>query len=202
MPGLPRHRRSIRLTGYDYRDGGMYFVTLCTKNQERIFGEIQNGVMWMNTWGCVVLDELQKTPIIRPYVHLDTWIIMPNHVHVLLYMDDHVEPSPPYIPSSSFPACVRTTRWVAQSNTRATHRVAPTPETDIPVLKPQSLGSIIGQFKSISTKRINALRDSPGAAVWHRNYYERIVRSEQERVNIQRYILNNPAQWEIDDEYH
>ncbi|HVW66913.1 MAG TPA: hypothetical protein VHA78_04260 [Candidatus Peribacteraceae bacterium] len=86
-----KHRRSIRLKGYDYRNGGTYFVTICTKNRDRIFGEIRNGIVGLSEVGCIVADELQKTPIIRPYVTLDQWIIMPNHVHVIFQIDHHVD---------------------------------------------------------------------------------------------------------------
>jgi putative transposase len=82
------HRRSVRREGYDYRDGGMYYVTICANDHKCVFGEIRKGVMGLNAWGSIVADELQKTPMLRPYVTLDTWIIMPNHVHIIFYLDD------------------------------------------------------------------------------------------------------------------
>jgi putative transposase len=62
----------------------------------------------------------------------------------------------------------------------------------------RSLGAFVGGFKSIVTKRINALRGLPGKAVWQRNYFEHIIRNEQSLNRIRRYILDNPVRWEFD----
>jgi putative transposase len=78
--------------------------------------------------------------------------------------------------------------------------VAPTHPLGRPTLKPHSVGSILAQFKSLTTKRINALRGTPGAAVWQRNYYEHIIRDERSLQQIRRYILENPQRWEQDSE--
>ena len=94
MTHRKHNRQSIRAPGFDYRDPGTYFVTICTQHREHLFGEIRHGVMGLNDNGCVVADELQKTPTIRPYVYLDTWIIMPNHVHILLRIDGDIRTSP------------------------------------------------------------------------------------------------------------
>ncbi len=50
------------------------------------------------------------------------------------------------------------------------------------------------------TRRINAMRDTPGASFWQRNYYERIIRDEDESTSIRQYIYNNPACWDDDNE--
>jgi REP element-mobilizing transposase RayT len=81
-----------------------------------------------------------------------------------------------------------------------TDGVAPTHPLGRPTLKPHSVGSILAQFKSLTTKRINALRGTPGAAVWQRNYYEHIIRDERSLQQIRRYILENPQRWEQDSE--
>lgn len=77
---------------------------------------------------------------------------------------------------------------------RATHRVAPT-------LVSGSLGAIVGQFKSITTKRINTLRHTPAHPVWQRNYYERVIRDDRDLAAIRDYIAGNPARW-LDDDHH
>jgi hypothetical protein len=63
-----------------------------------------------------------------------------------------------------------------------------------------SLGSIMQNFKSVSTRRINKLRDNTGCPVWQRNYYERVIRNEHELVNAREYIANNPMKWALDKE--
>jgi putative transposase len=62
------------------------------------------------------------------------------------------------------------------------------------------LGAIIGQIKSITTKRINALRSAPGQPVWQRNYHEHIIRSETALDHIRQYIAYNPMRWAEDEE--
>lgn len=75
----------------------------------------------------------------------------------------------------------------------ATRRVAPT-------LRPNSLGAVVGQFKSIVTKRINRLQNVAGRPVWQRNYYERTIRNNREMDRIHRYIQSNPSMWAEDEE--
>lgn len=69
-----------------------------------------------------------------------------------------------------------------------------------PALAPGSLGAVIGGYKSALARRINALRSTPGAPVWQRNYYEHIIRSERELESIRRYIHDNPGNWAADTE--
>src|SRR3970282_109225 len=78
------HRRSIRLGGYDYGQSGAYFVTICTKNRECLFGEIVDGKMRLNHSGQIVQEEWSRTSIVRPDVELDAFVIMPNHVHGII----------------------------------------------------------------------------------------------------------------------
>jgi REP element-mobilizing transposase RayT len=55
-------------------------------------------------------------------------------------------------------------------------------------------------FKTFSARRVNAFRDTQGASVWQRSFYDRIIRNERELNAIRQYIANNPAQWEVDRE--
>lgn len=165
------HRASIRLQSYDYRNGGTYFVTICTKNKEQILGEVRNGFIGLSEIGCIVADELQKTPVIRPYVHLDRWCIMPNHIHVIFQIDEHIEP---HVGAPCHGAPTDERRWQSQS-----------------------LGSIIGQLKIVTTKRIRKVYPKFS---WQRNYYEHIIRDTEERIRIRDYIRNNPITWNIDPE--
>ena len=161
------HRRSIRLKGYDYSQAGAYFVTIVTWQREILFGEIVDGEMVLNEFGETVREEWERTEIVRPYVKLGKYVIMPNHVHgILVFVDDGVG---------------------------ATRRVAPT-------LQSGSLGAVMGQFKSIVTKRINGLQNVSGRPIWQRNYDERIIRNEREMDRIHRYIESNPSMWAEDDE--
>jgi REP element-mobilizing transposase RayT len=91
MPFNPdkHHRRSIRLQGYDYTQEGAYFVTVCTYLRECLFGEInEHGVMVANRFGQIVEEEWLQTVTLRPYVELDAFVVMPNHVHGIIVITD------------------------------------------------------------------------------------------------------------------
>ncbi|MFA6130847.1 MAG: hypothetical protein WC730_01125 [Patescibacteria group bacterium] len=79
-------RRSIRLRGYDYTQNGAYFLTLCTFRRTCLFGSITSGVMHLNQCGRVVSDELFLTERTRDEIELDAFVIMPNHVHVIVWI--------------------------------------------------------------------------------------------------------------------
>jgi putative transposase len=82
---------------------------------------------------------------------------------------------------------------------RGTARRAPTEQFGKPIA--HSIPTIIRAFKSASTKRINEIRSTPGAPVWQRNYYEHVIRIDQELNAIRQYILANPANWTSDENY-
>ena len=163
-----RHRRrSIRLKGYDYSQAGAYFVTLCTQNKECLFGEVVDGKMTLNEPGLIVEDCWEWLSKQYPHVILDTWTVMPNHLHGII---------------------------IITHDGRGGSRTAPTV-----MAKRKPLGRLIGAFKTVSTKRINALRETPAVPVWQRNYFERVIRNENELIRTSEYILNNAAHWAEDE---
>ena len=93
-------RRSIRLQDYDYTREGIYFVTLCAYQRQCFFGEVGDGAtIFLNTIGCVVAEEWERTPQIRPYVVLDEFVVMPNHLHGIIQIDGRrtgLSPTNPY----------------------------------------------------------------------------------------------------------
>ena len=172
------HRRSIRLVEYDYSRTGAYFVTICTQNRECLFGDIVDGMVRLNEWGKIIKEEWFRTESVRPNIRLDAYTIMPNHFHGIIVVADSVG-----------------ARRCLAHKERATHRVAPTSG-----IRPDSLGSIIGQFKSNVTRRINASCGAPGIPVWQRNYFEHVIRNDEEWNRTREYIQNNPLNWETDEE--
>jgi REP element-mobilizing transposase RayT len=73
-------------------------------------------------------------------------------------------------------------------------RTAPTKH-----IKRKPLGRIIGAFKTMSTKRINLLLNTPAKQFWQRGYYDRIIRNREELDHIRKYISENPHKWELDE---
>jgi putative transposase len=84
---MPR-RRSIRLPDYDYTADGAYFVTICSYEKECIFGEIVEGKMILNEWGTIAQTSWSAIPDHFPNTVLDVFVIMPNHVHGIIIIDD------------------------------------------------------------------------------------------------------------------
>lgn len=163
------HRRSIRLKDYDYTQAGAYFVTICTWEREYLFGEVIDGLMSLNAYGQIVEDEWLKTAVIRRQVELDGFVIMPNHIHAIVV----------FTPPTGEPV-----------QSLASH----------PKLKrdPASLGALIAGFKAAVTRQINKLRRKSQTAVWHRNYYEHVIRSDHALQAVREYIIDNPARWHLD----
>jgi len=152
-----------------------------------LFGDITDGAMRLNEYGHVVQNEWTKTADLRPNVELDYYVSMPNHFYGIIVLTDNVGAR----------QCLALNSNDEHSNidkNRATRRIAPT-------IIAGSIGAIIGQFKSVTTKQINRLRNTSGNPVWQRNYYEHIIRDEAELNRIREYIVNNPAQW-VEDEYN
>ncbi len=167
------HRRSIRLKGYDYSQAGAYYVTRVAQDRLYLFGEVWDGEMRLNEFGRIVAEEWLRTQSVRTNVELDEFVVMPNHFHGILV--------------------------IASNLVGANRRFAPTTKTPR-APQPNSIGAIMMQFKSIVTKRINALRDTQGAPVWQRNYWEHVVRDEKDLNRIRNYIMDNPAKWDGDEE--
>ena len=74
-----RHRRSLRLQGYDYAERGAYFVTICTKNRACLLGDITNGEMRLNDFGRLAKAAWEEIPSHFPDIELGTLVAMPNH---------------------------------------------------------------------------------------------------------------------------
>ena len=81
-------RQSIRLRGYDYSASGAYFITLCTQNRERLFGKIVRGEMHLNAAGRIAQHGWEQIRVHFPHVELDAFVIMPDHVHGIVWIND------------------------------------------------------------------------------------------------------------------
>ncbi len=162
---------SGRLKAWDYGRPGYYFVTICTLNRVQWFGEVSGDHIILSTVGEIAANELNKTANMRINVGIDTWVVMPNHVHAIIVIGE--------IPGAS----------------------VETPRRDVSTKikwRPGVLGAIVNQFKSMCTKRIRATGCADFA--WQTRFYDHIIQNEKELENIRAYILGNPLKW-ADDEY-
>ncbi|TRZ53070.1 transposase [bacterium] len=94
-------RHSIRLQGYDYSSAGAYFIIICTKNRECLFGEIIANEMSLNNFGMIARDEWIKSAAIRSEIELDEFVVMPNHFHGIVVI--HGRGDRPVAPTEQCP---------------------------------------------------------------------------------------------------
>ena len=173
-------------------------MTICAFQRECLFGEVVDGVMQLNDCGSVVVKCWQAISAHFPHIRLDEFTIMPNHFHGVLHITE------------SAGLCVGAKQGVSASsgfgdddndNDNADGNKGEAGESS-PLRDGTisgSLGAIIQNFKSISTRYINKMRGNPGCPVWQRNYYEHVIRNEDDLANIRQYIADNPRKWGQDE---
>lgn len=165
------NRRSIRLRDYDYSQPRAYFITICAHDRACLFGDIVGGEMRLNDAGRMVQQCWDEIPQHFPHVELDQFVVMPNHVHGIVVITHHPG-----------------THTVGAKNFSPLHHQNGTSRT---------IGSIIRGFKIGVTKWARANKDIN--TVWQRNYYEHIIRNEDDLRDIRAYIQYNPQRWAEDD---
>lgn len=161
---------SLRLPGYDYTQAGAYAVTIRTRRAQASFGEVVDGRMRLNSHERVAQNCCEEIPIHFAHARLDTCVIMPDHVHVIIILRDQPQ---------------RFARETHGGGEQFGHPVR------------GSLPTIIRSFKSAVTKGVNELRGSPGGSVWQRGYYEHIIRDQRELNEHRKYVLQNPVRWSL-----
>ena len=166
-------RRSIRLKAYDYSSPGAYFVTICTYNKNLFFEDHELAKIAREVWDTI--------PQHHPTVHIDEFVVMPNHVHGILWLSNVRR-------GRMHPALSKD----AVSLPEGAMHGAPT------VTNRRSLSTIIQNFKAEVKRRIR--RNTQVYFAWQRNYYERVIRNEIELNQVRQYIQDNPLNWETDEE--
>ena len=178
------HRKSLRLNYYDYSQSGAYFVTICTFHHRQLFGEVQNGEMQLNGVGRLAAAQWLQLEFRFTCLELGEWVVMPNHIHGILVLRGTGEASQQK--GSPLP-------------TRSVNDASPLRPTGT---TPGSIGAIIQNFKSVTSRKLSERSSISKESIWQRNYYEHIIRNEREMQAITDYILTNPQNWEKDSEYH
>ncbi len=177
----PHHRRSIRLKGYNYSHTGAYFVTIVTHQK----------TCWFEQSLCraIVEQEWYSLPERYPTIQLDEFVVMPNHVHFIVWLN------PPDVGAQSGAQLVGAQLVGAQLNCAPTTiGQSFTVDRERP-----TLGQVVRTFKAVASRRIRQAGEEGFA--WQRNYYERVIRNERELSAIRQYVRDNPAHWPQDEEY-
>ena len=183
------HRRSIRLRGYDYRQAGAYFVTICTQNRQYLFGDVVDGQTVLNGPGEMVDTVWCQLPQHYPGVQVDAFVVMPNHIHGISIL----------LVGAGAPACPGRPQGVAPTDGD------PGRPQGVAPMEMMSLSDVMHRFKSLTTARYRQGVVQGGwppfrGRVWQRNYHERIIRDDEELGRIRQHIVDNPARWMQDPE--
>ena len=165
---------SNRKKDWDYTSRGWYFVTICTAGKVCVLGQVKAANVILSPIGKTANDFWSQIPKHHSNVHLDEFIVMPNHVHGIVIIEgEHV-----YSPD----ACL-----TSKNNSP---RTPP---------QPNSLGAIVRSYKSGVARwcHQNGFPDFQ----WQSRYHDYIIRSHSSLTAVRDYIQNNPANWEKDKHY-
>jgi len=174
---------SARLKNWDYRSNGAYFITICTANREHFFGEIigneTSKEMNFSKVGMLAEKYWEQIPEHFPFVSLGNFVIMPNHMHGILIINNVV--------------AVETLQCnVCRDENGKNHffsEISP---------KSGSVSTIIRSYKSVVTREAHLINST---FKWHTKFHDHIIRDSLSFERIQNYIEYNPNNWEKDKLY-
>jgi REP element-mobilizing transposase RayT len=169
---------SARLKGWDYRNPGYYFVTICTHQREHFFGAVKGNDVQLSPIGEIAAKFWSEIPSHHKGIELDEWIVMPNHVHGIVIINNRVE---------TFHG--KTFRGTSLPEKPKMSAISP---------KTGSLSVVIRSYKSAVSYRVglNGFKEF----AWQSRFYDHIIRDEKSLNNIRQYIFDNPIKWETDKE--
>jgi REP element-mobilizing transposase RayT len=168
-------RKPQRLREFDYSDEGAYFFTICVKDRVPMLGTVKGERVTLSEAGKLVQQTWKELPGHYNEIGLDEFMVMPNHVHGIIWILGRTPPS------GSVGEGLR------PSPTKTSNKV--------------SLPEVIRAFKSFSAREVNKLNNTSGLALWQRGYHEHVLRNDDDLYQHRAYIVNNPLKWEL-DEYH
>ena len=201
------HRKSIRLKGYDYSQAGFYFVTICCQHRACLFGGIVDGAMILNDAGKMVINEWLKLKKRFKNIELQEYVVMPNHFHGIVEIVGATlvvaqNNATTYnvmgnIRKGQPQGIAPTDKTVAHTDKTVAHTDKTVDHTD------KTVGDMVGAFESITTvEYIRCVKNNHwqpfDGKLWQRNFWEHIIRNENEYRRITQYILENPRKWAMD----
>ena len=170
----------MRLQGYDYRQAGGYFVTVHTQGWQHLFGKITDGEMLLNDFGRIVQRIWLNLPDHYTGIELDEYVVMPNHFHGIVFINGLIK-----------------TRSLDDNLVSAGLKPALTKGINsAPAI--HSISEVVRALKTFSAREINKMRHTPGIRVWQKDFYDRIIRSEEELDRVRDYIRSNSARFTDD----
>ncbi len=200
---------SARLPGWDYASPGAYFVTICTKNRECLFGEIVNGKMILSDCGKMAQINWQNVPDHFDNIALDEFVLMPNHIHGILGVNDKNDD---FTRNCNHNRDRRDAINRVSTNDTNTNDTTENSEIDRnsghiktggvtedhnPMIH-KNISRIIRWYKGRTAFEIR--KNNPEFA-WQPRFHDHIIRDKNELFRIRKYIIENPLNWENDDNY-
>ena len=198
---MMHNRKLTRLSGFDYSENRNYFFTICIQNHEKTFGSIANKSMLLSKNGIIAMEQWQWLGNQYPYSDLISFVIMPDHVHGIIYIDTDFYKH--YVGNGRDRSLhINPDRSLHINPDRSLHInpdhslhinpdcSLPTNQTN-PKIKP--LPELIGAYKTTVSKRIHMSGDVNFK--WQKSYYEHIIRNRQSLILIKHYIETNPEHW-------
>jgi len=192
----PPDRKTKRIRGFDYSESGSYFITICTNESKHYFGKIESRRMILNAPGCMIYDVWRKMSKQFCEFVPQEFIVMPNHIHGIIEIRKNIIKQSEHSTVGTH-TCDRPYP-LGNSSSTDEHKVHPYGT------RRGSLGRMVQAFKSQTTLeyirnvKANSWRSFPGK-LWQSNYYEHIIRDENDYGKIAGYIINNPLQWDMDE---
>jgi len=173
-----KHRKQNRLHGFDYSSNGYYFVTICTKDREKYFGNIIDNKMVLSNIGEIVNMCCSEIPNHFPNVELDECQIMPNHVHMIIIINNKSNIKNKLSVGNKYFCSLQNNNIPWQTKLSG------------------SLSSVIRGFKVGVTKKCRT--NNKKIIIWQKSFYDQIIRNEKSFYYIRQYIKDNPMNWDND----
>ena len=172
---------SVRLKDWDYRNNGAYFITINTGNRKHFFGEIINSEMRLSPIGEYAENFWMEIPNHFPFVELGNFVVMPNHTHGILIINNVKSLHCNDIDKSLHCNDSTTNQYYSD--------ISP---------KSGSISTIIRSYKSVVSKHARLLNPEFN---WQPKFHDHIIRNSESFERIQNYIENNPSNWKEDKFY-
>lgn len=192
--------KSARLENWDYRWNAAYFITICTANRKHYFGEIKTGKMECSPVGMIADRLWHEIPQHAANVHLGNYVVMPNHLHGILILNNPDFTCDGQNPNGNDPNGNVQTLHATSLRDPQDHPQNPTKNDQMAKISPKSnsISTIIRSYKSATTKHAHRLGFE---FEWQTRFYDIIIRNEISFHRISNYIKNNPANWK-EDKFH
>ncbi|MDP4009481.1 MAG: hypothetical protein Q8P53_00660 [Candidatus Shapirobacteria bacterium] len=187
--------KSARLLNWNYSQSGFYFITICTHNKNKFLGKIVDGQMKLSKAGEIAKQELLKTSEIRKNIKIDDWVIMPNHVHLIMEIKNQpiVETHCMRLKTNS--PIINQIKPINQNNRELKRDAHSASLRENGFKSRQIIPNTIKLFKAAVKSECNRHQLF---FTWQARYYDRIIRTEKEYWAIKQYIDNNPKNWQKD----